>query len=204
MQFYDCITEFIFAEDLPSAADIILIPGSVCPDLAYHAADLYQRKLAPCILVSGRYSILNGRLELSEEQKSAIRSEKREEIHTESEYLCALLRQQGVPEHALIQEKQATYTYENAVYSRQKLQETGRKIKKAILCCQAFHARRSLMYYQEQLPEVEFLVCPVVTREISRDNWYQTKEGIDTVLGELERCGGQFHEIMYENLINLG
>ena len=52
------------------------------------------------------------------------------------------------------------------------------------------------MYYQEQFPRTEFLVCPVVTRNISRDNWHRTDEGIDTVLGELERCGGQFHEIM--------
>ena len=52
------------------------------------------------------------------------------------------------------------------------------------------------MYYQEQFPETEIFVCPVVTRGISRTTWMQTKAGIDTVLGEVERCGGQFHEIL--------
>ena len=57
------------------------------------------------------------------------------------------------------------------------------------------------MYYQEQFPQVRILVCPVVTRGISRDTWYLTEEGIDTVLGELERCGGQFHQIMRQNCL---
>lgn len=56
------------------------------------------------------------------------------------------------------------------------------------------------MYYQEQFPETEFLVCPVVTRGISRESWYTTEDGIDTVLGEVERCGGQFHQIMRQYL----
>lgn len=196
MQFYDCITEFIFVEDLLSESDIVLIPGSICPELAYRAADLYQRGLAPYILASGKYSILKGSLDLSEEQKRKLQLAEREKIYTESEYLCGLMQQKGVPEAALIQETQATYTYENAIFSRRKLQELGLKIRKAILCCQAFHARRSLMYYQEQFPEVEFLVCPVETRGISRANWHQTRNGIDTVLGEVERCGGQFREIL--------
>ena len=110
------------------------------------------------------------------------------------------MRQAGVPDSALIGEDQATYTYENAIYSRKKLESLGIQIKKAILCCQAFHARRSLLYYKEQFPDVEFLVCPVVTRGISRENWYRTEQGIDTVLGEVERCGGQFHEIMRQHM----
>lgn len=121
-------------------------------------------------------------------------------IRTESDYLCEVMRQAGVPDSALIGEDQAAYTYENAIYSRKKLETLGIRIGKAILCCQAFHARRCLLYYKEQFPEVEFLVCPVVTRGISRDNWYQNEQGIDTVLGEVERCGGQFHEIMRQHM----
>lgn len=125
----------------------------------------------------------------------------RERIVTESDYLCEVMRQAGVPERALISEDQATYTYENAIYSRKKLDAMGISIKKAILCCQAFHARRSLLYYQEQFPDTEFRVCPVVTRGISRDTWHQSELGIETVLGEVERCGGQFHEIMKRYMI---
>ena len=102
----------------------------------------------------------------------------------------------GVPSEAVLKENEATYTYENAIYSRKKLDEMGMIVKKAILCCQAFHARRCLLYYQEQFPDTEFIVCPMVTKGISKENWYQTEYGIQTVLGEIERCGAQFHEIM--------
>lgn len=208
MQFYDYITEFIFVEDEPAKADIIFVPGGPYPDSARHAAKLYRQGFAPYIMPSGKYSILKGQLELPEELWQELADGNAEEqivglrnrICTESDYLCEVMRQAGVPDSALIGENQATYTYENAIYSRKKLESLGIQIKKAILCCQAFHARRSLLYYKEQFPDVEFLVCPVVTRGISRENWYRTEQGIDTVLGEVERCGGQFHEIMRQHM----
>lgn len=188
--FYQCLTDFIFVEHEPEQADMIFVPGGNYPDAAEHGAELYLAGYAPYVMPSGRYSIVKGKFELPESEQG--RSDK----ETECDYLCDILLQAGVPESALIRENQATYTYENAIYSRKKADELGRTVRKAILCCQAFHARRSLMYYQEQFPETEFLVCPVVTRGIGRDTWFLTEDGIDTVLGEVERCGAQFHEIM--------
>lgn len=133
-------------------------------------------------------------------EKGSVRETKTGNYETECDYLCDILRRCGVPDQAILREDQATFTYENAIYSRKRAEELGLQIRRAILCCQAFHARRSLMYYQEQFPDTEFLVCPVVTKGISRENWHQTRQGIDRVLGELERCGGQFHEIMYGKL----
>lgn len=193
MQFFECITDFIFVEDKPRRSDIIFVPGGSYPDAAEHAAKLYHAGYAPCVMPSGRYSILRGRFVPPEDDP--------ESYETECDYLCGVLRRCGVPEQAILREDQATFTYENAIYSRKRTEELGLRIRKAILCCQAFHARRCLMYYQEQFPDTEFLVCPVVTKGISRDNWYRTRQGIDTVLGEMERCGGQFHEIMYERLL---
>ena len=119
---------------------------------------------------------------------------------TEWEYLSRILQHSGVPRRAILREDRATYTYENAIYSRAALDAAGITVKKAILCCQAFHARRALMYYQEQFPETEILVCPVITRGISRDNWYQHETGIETVLKEVEHCGSQFGEIFRARL----
>lgn len=186
MQFYQCITDFIFVEDAPQQADIIFVPGGNYPYAAIHAADLYLAGFALYIMPSGKYSILKGRFELP--------------YDTECDYLCDILKQHGVPESAIIREDQATFTYENAIYSRRKLDELHISVRRAILCCQAFHARRSLMYYQEQFPETQFFVCPVVTKGISRDNWHRTKQGIETVLGEMERCGSQFHEILEKHM----
>lgn len=115
---------------------------------------------------------------------------------TEWEYLRDVLVSEGVPESAILKEDKATFTWENAIYSRQVLEKLEIPVRRAILSVQAFHARRCLMYYQLEFPDTEFLVCPIVTRGISRENWFAFPEGIDTVLGEVERCGGQFHEIM--------
>ena len=226
MKFYDYMTEFIFVEHQPEKADIIFVPGGNYPDSARYAAQLYKEGWAPYVMPSGKYSIVTGKFVLAEQMQDAGHSEKRsdcqnadcqrvndqkpkgndeksdlsdEVYETEWDYLKGILIQNGVPSEAVLKENEATYTYENAIYSRKKLDEMGIIVKKAILCCQAFHARRCLLYYQEQFPETEFMVCPVVTKGISRENWYQTEYGIQTVLGEIERCGAQFHEIMKRN-----
>lgn len=189
MLFYQGITDFIFVEDTPQKADIIFVPGGNYPEAAQHAADLYHRGLAPYVMPSGKYSVLKGHLELPGNNRYA----------TECDYLCDILRKAGVPEQAILREDQATFTWENAIYSRKKSEEMGICIRSAILSCQAFHARRCLMYYQEQFPDTEFFVSPVVTRGISRETWQQSEEGIETVLGEVERCGSQFHQIMRDH-----
>lgn len=219
-QFYDCITDFIFVQNAPEPADLIFVPGGAYPEAAQHAAELYRKGYAPYVLPSGRYSITVGHFVMPEAGQQKADAERKSDVgagkadaeeegtkkdrrgasdtlpKTEFEYLRRILLAAGVPEAAVLREDRATYTYQNAIYSRETVERAGLLVRRAILCCQAFHARRCLMYYQEQFPETEFLVCPVVTRGISRENWMQTEQGIDTVLGEVERCGGQFHEIL--------
>ncbi|MCD8337992.1 MAG: YdcF family protein [Lachnospiraceae bacterium] len=211
--FYDAITDFIFAEDELRKADIIFIPGSFQPELARRAAGLYREGYAPYILPSGKYSIKKDRA--VQEKNAGILSAKMPETEmpdkmpvsngahaydTESDFLGRILRAEGVPEEAILREPEATFTWENAIYSRRVTDDAQLVIRQAILCCKAFHARRSLMYYQEQFPDTEFIVCPVVIDGISRKSWYQTQAGIETVLGEVERCGGQFHEILLDRI----
>ncbi|MCD7736692.1 MAG: YdcF family protein [Lachnospiraceae bacterium] len=208
--FYDAITDFIFVENQPRRSDIIFVPGSACPELALHAASLYREGFAPRILLSGKYSITKGFFERPDSGEAVGGKECREkslsaglrpdfaEYTTECDYLCAILLAAGVPEEAILREREATFTWENAIFSRRRTDEAELVIRRAILCCKTFHARRSLMYYQQQFPETEFLVCPAAVDDIRRENWHMTRHGIDTVLGEVERCGGQFHEIIAE------
>ncbi len=213
MQFYQAITDFVFVEDVPEKADVIFVPGGNYPDAAIHAAKLYRQGFAPWVLPSGRYSIVTGRFLLQDETAGgsaqcdrvtepvkSVEHGAEAEFETEFEYLRAVLRSEGVPDAAILREDRATYTYQNAIFSRECLQERNIPVHRALLCCQAFHARRCLLYYQEQFPDTEILVCPVVTRGISRDTWTRTEQGIDTVLGEVERCGSQFHAIMREHM----
>lgn len=182
--FYDCITDFIFLEDELKEADVIFVPGGDYPDSAKRAAALFHEGYAPYILPSGRYA------------KPVGRFTKDPRFETEWEYLKDILTACGVPAGAILKEDRATYTWENAIFSRKVLQEKGIAVHSAILVCQAFHARRCRMYYEEQFPDTDLMVCPVVTKGISRDSWYLDAEKIDVVLGEAERCAGQFHEIM--------
>lgn len=185
MKFIQDITDFIFVEHEPEKADIIFIPGGDQGELAVTAARLYREGYAPLLLPSGRYSKPVGRCLIPG-------------YETEWEYLRDILLKEKVPEKAILKESQATFTYENAIYSRQVTDSLGLQIQKAILCSQAVHARRALLYYEITYPDTEFYVCPTITRGISRHNWFLEDEKIDVVLGEMERCGSQFHEILRE------
>ena len=184
-KFLEDMTNFIFLEDEPQKADVIFLPGSEEGVLAKTAARLYLEGYAPLIVPSGKYAKWTGHSMV-------------DQFETESDHFAYLLMEEGVPEEAILKEREATYTYQNAINTRKLLDERGIKVKKALLCCQAYHARRSKLYYQILFPETEILVIPTITKGITRDNWFKNREMSDVVLGEIERCGSQFHEIVAE------
>ena len=184
MDFVQDITEFIFVEHKPEKADIIFIPGGDRGELAVTAAELFRKGYAPFVLPSGRYSKPVGRCLIPG-------------YETEWDFLKDILVREGVPEERILEEKQATFTYENAIFSRQVTDAAGIQVRRGIICCQSHHTRRCRMYYQLLYPDTEFLVVPSNT-EVTKENWYRSERGIDLVLGEVERCGGQFHQILRE------
>lgn len=190
-KFLNQITDFIFVEQQPEKADIIFVPGNGYPDMAVRAAQLWHQRYAPVILASGKYS------KLEKQFKTALQEGDRYygSYQTECEFLSAVLNSEGVPEQAVLKEDQAAFTYENAIYARAVTDQAKMKIGKAIICCLTYHARRCLMYFQLLYPEAQFFICPADVG-INRDNWYRTEKGIETVLGEVERCGSQFHDII--------
>ena len=192
--FLDQITEFVFAEHKLERADIIFIPGSGHPQLAEEAARLYHQGWAPWILPSGRDSITTGKFSGVLDKQECYQGS----YETEWDFLSPVLQEKGVPGTAILKEDRATYTYENAIYSRQVTDGMGLEIKKAILCSKPYHARRCLLYYQLLYPDTKFMVYPIKDSKIQRDNWFLTEEGTRLVFGELERMGTQFHEIMRE------
>lgn len=187
-RFIRAVTDFIFVEDAPDKADVILIPGSRKIEHAQRAAELYRAGYAPLVLPSGRYATTYGCFRGVPER---YRADYPEEYETEWAFLRAVLMRHGVPPEAILREDQATYTWENATYSRDVLAREGLHIRTAILCCHAFHARRALMYYQAALPGVRMLVCPAQTPGVTREDWYLTAKGRDRVMGEVTRLGSQ-------------
>ena len=193
-KFLNQITEFIFVEDKAEKSDMIFIPGSGFPQLAEEAAKLYHQGLVPYILPSGRYSVLNGKFAGVQEKKELYDGE----YETEWEFLKEVLKKNHVSEEHILREDKATYTYENAIYSRKVTDCLGMEIKKAILCCKPYHARRSLLYYQLLYPETQFFVRPIQDSDVKRENWYLTEKGIRLVFGEVQKIGEQFEDITRE------
>ena len=180
--------DFVFAENKPEKADIIFVPGNGFPEMAEKAASLYKEGYAPYVLPSGRYSITLGKFVGVQSKKELYDGN----YESEGEFLKTVLMKNGVPEEAIFREDQATFTYENAIFSRQVTDLHRLTVKKAILCCKTYHARRSLMYYRLLYPETEFLVCPACPDGITRENWRETEAGVEAVTGEIDRIIKQF------------
>ncbi len=191
-KFLNQITDFIFVEIPAEPSDVIFVPGNGYPQMAEEAARLWKAGMAPYVLPSGRYSIQSGKFMGISEKKEQYNGD----YDTEWMFLREVLIRNGVKQACILKEDRASYTYENAIYSRRLTDEVGLEVKKGILCCKSYHARRCLLYYQLLFPKTEFYVVPSETEGISRHNWHRTQEGVEKVLGELERCGSQFHQIV--------
>ena len=190
------ITKFIFIKDKPETADIIFIPGSSNWVLAETAAGLYKEGKADKIMPSGRYFYKIGRFlneRVTDERYKG-------NFRTEAEFLSSVLVKNGVPDKDILIEEKATNTYENAIFSKDLLKENNLTVKKAIICTQAFHARRAFMTYSHLFPDTEFYVVPTDTQGITADSWYKTERGIQVVLGELQKCGEYFEEYFLDGI----
>ena len=192
----DDITRYIFIEDEPQKSDIIFIPGSSNWVLAETAASLYKEGKANKIMPSGMYFYKIGRFlneRVTDERYKG-------NFRTEAEFLSSVLVKNGVENKDILIEEKATNTYENAIFSRDLLKENNLTVKKAIICSQAFHARRAFMTYSHLFPGTEFYVVPTDTQGITADSWYKTERGIQVVLGELKKCGEYFEEYFLDGI----
>ncbi|MDR1703106.1 MAG: YdcF family protein [Clostridiales bacterium] len=184
------ITDFIFVNDGPGEADIIFIPGGGHQALPDKAAELYNAGYAPYVLPSGKYAVSRGAFGGVRGDTSLYPGP----YGTECEFFFHVLVTNGVPADSIITECDSTFTRENGFFSRRMCDSMKLEIKKAILCCKSFHAKRALTYYQCAFPEAEIRVVAVDVNGISPDNWYKTRKGFDRVMSELTKCGSQAAE----------
>lgn len=182
------ISDFIFISDPPAKADVIFLPGGSHPEQPEYAAQLYRQGYARWLLPSGKYSVKSGKWHGVRSKADVYNGD----YQSDCEFFTDVLRKNGVPEEAIICEDQSGHTRDNAFFSRKAADEKGIAVSSAIIVCKAFHARRCLMLYQMAFPDARFLVCPVHCYNITKENWYQSEQGVDRVLGELARCGNQF------------
>jgi uncharacterized SAM-binding protein YcdF (DUF218 family) len=190
------ITNYIFVSDELQKADVILMPGSADPLIPEKAAELYHNGYAPILLPSGGVSVKNGKFS-GVKRKVDIYNK---DYKTECEFYADVLKKNGVPEEAILWEDKSGHTRDNAFFSRRVADDNKMNVKKAIVCCKSFHARRCLMFYQLAFPDSKIYIVPVDCYGVNRDNWHKQEYGIDRVLGELARCGNQFSGDMKEYL----
>mgnify|MGYP002282979984 CR=1 FL=1 len=143
---------------------------------------------------SGKYSAKTGKFDGVKSKRDRYNLD----YSAEWAFLVDVMAKNGVPVSAIIPEKQALSTRDNALFSREKVETEAIAVRKAILCCKSFHARRSLMYYQFAFPEVHFIVHPVPYYQdgqlLTKENWYQTEAGYQRIMGEVRRCSNQFDD----------
>ena len=184
------ITGFIFISDAPQASDVILVPGTAHAQVSERAAQLYRQGYAPYILPSGSCSSKLGRFACENVSDPRYRGEHA----TDFDFCRHVLRLNGVPDSAILREDRATNTMENAAFSAGVLREMGLEVRRAILCCQAFHARRAYMSYACHFPGAELLVVPADTQGITAQDWHKFEASREKVLGELAKSGKYFVE----------
>lgn len=190
MRVLDDITNFIFIDDEPRKSDIIFIPGGSWPETAEKAAALWKEGYAYYVLPSGKYNVNVGRFPGAKSKKDMYPGD----FDTEWDFLRHVLLKCGVDEAAILKENEASEdgTFGNAFNSRKVTDSLGLEIKKAIICCKSFHARRSLMTYQLAYPETELTVCSANIKNKGKADWFNNDEGIKTVMSELRKCGEYF------------
>jgi len=186
------ITDYIFVDDLPKKADIIFIPGGSNPEIAERAAEIWKEGFAPYIIPSGKYNVNRGYFPGTKTKVELYSGE----FETEWDFLKYVLIKCGVDEAAILKENEAceSGTYGNAFQSRKVTDSIGLEIKKGIICCKSFHARRCLMTYQWAYPEAELLVCPADIENHGKADWHNNETGRDRIMSELRKCGEYFRQ----------
>lgn len=182
------ISDFIFMNAEPSKSDAILCTGTSYAAIPEFAAKLYGDGIAPFIFVGGRYSITVGSFTGVKDKADIYKSN----YSTEAEFYTDVLLKNGVPRDAILAEHRSTYTKENAVCARELANERGIVIRRALLVCHSFHARRAYMYYKSQFHDTELIPIGVPATGVTKENWYESDHGIECVMGEVQRIGEQF------------
>lgn len=185
------ITEFIFMEDQPEKCDVILIPGAAKSLTTERAAELYHAGYAPYVLPSGRYSYKLGRFATEKIDNPRYLGE----YETEFAFMKKILLLNGVPESAILREDQATNTVQNARFSADALRAAGITVRKAIISCKAFHARRAFLSYSCFFPGTELLMVPTKSPGLGRDDWFLSEKGYQLVMAEVSKCGSYFQSM---------
>jgi uncharacterized SAM-binding protein YcdF (DUF218 family) len=165
------ITEFIFPEDKPKTKSVVIVLGTYRPEIPRKAFSLYKQGLAKLIITTGGVK-------------------KDEQDLCEAEFQKDYLVKKGVPQEIIFAENTSTNTKENAENTYELIKKNKISSKNIILVSKTYHARRLYMTFRKVFPQSNIsLVTTTDERQITRSNWYKTKEKREKVMEEVEKIG---------------
>lgn len=163
------ISHFLFANDPPEVVDIAFVFCSPTVSSLAPAISLYKAGLTSRILISGAGIAVDGVVEWRH-------------------YLDHVLAS-GVAEAAILLEKEARNTAENAAFGADLIEsELGwDSLNTVAVCAKPFHMRRALMTLRKHFPAHVRLIArpPEDPGDLSAETWWHTEWGRRRVLGEL-------------------
>ncbi|OGM18278.1 hypothetical protein A2686_03705 [Candidatus Woesebacteria bacterium RIFCSPHIGHO2_01_FULL_38_10] len=167
------ITNFIFASDKPTKADLVIIPGSSHHQLPKKAVFLYKNGFCKKLLFTGGYSPKISKKECDFGKDIALKS--------------------GVPLKAIYFEGVSQNTKENAFESFKLTRKHKLKHKRLLLVCKPYHARRLKMTFANFFPNSQLFMIPVKDeRDITKHNWWKNKDKIEKVMEEIGKISEYF------------
>lgn len=153
-------------------ADLLFVLGSHDLRVAEHAADLFQRKLAPRVVLSGGFGVRKA----SPWEQS------------EAEMFAEVMRQRGVPESAMLLESRSTNTGENVRFTRELLAAHGIAVRSVIAVQKPYMERRTFATIRKQWPEVALRVSsPPLDFAAYCDSAIPLRDIVEFMVGDLQR-----------------
>lgn len=156
----------------PVRSDLILAAGSHDLRVPEYAAHLFLQGWAPLIVCSGGFGkVTDG---LFKEPEGVLFAQR-----------C---RQLGVPEEAILVEKEARNTGENFTLSRRLVEQKGLQVKTGIIVCKPYMAARAWATAAKQWDDVSWIVCaPPLPFESYCGEDMDAEQEIQLLTGDLQR-----------------
>lgn len=165
--------DYLAEEDKMESSDLIFVFGGG-PDRAREGIKLWKETLAPKILFTGQKAVY-----MEDPERS------------EAECYADMARQEGLPDEAMILEKTAINTVENAKKSAQMLRESGFLPRRIILITNAFHMRRGYLTFKAVAEWNPVLLRhPVPSAKFNRENYFLSQNGWLYVVSEYIKMYG--------------
>jgi uncharacterized SAM-binding protein YcdF (DUF218 family) len=162
----DKVYDYLSEEDAPVQSDLIFVFGSASNFRIDKAIELFNRGLAKTIMISGRGPYY-------ENSDSA-----------EADKLAARAMESGVPESALIKERESITVPDNVKRSLNLLERDGVRHDSIILVNSPFAQRRGWAHFRKLSNSAVYRVNSESSPKYQKDHWFEQEETIKVVVNE--------------------